>query len=124
MVKWTSKLAVLALALSLWASPLMACMLPDATLTVEERECCLTMANDCGDMEMPASHSCCTVTVREASPYLVKARFAASHSQPAGSILDVAKSIPSLESFSPVEKSIMAHSPPVSPPQSLSVLRI
>src|SRR5215831_15557272 len=68
MVKWTGKLVILVLALSLWASPLVACMLPDAMLSAEERECCLTMANDCGDMEMPASHACCTVTVKETGP--------------------------------------------------------
>jgi len=124
MVKWTGKLVILVLALSLWASPLVACMLPDAMLSAEERECCLTMANDCGDMEMPASHACCTVTVKETGPYLVKARFAIAHSQPTPASLDAPENIPLPKNLSLVKTSVQAHSPPVSPPPGISVLRI
>src|SRR5580700_515057 len=41
------------------ASPAIACMLPGATLTPAERECCRHMAEQCGQGAMPASHSCC-----------------------------------------------------------------
>jgi hypothetical protein len=37
-------------------------MTPDAEMTVEERACCRMMKNDCGQMEMPASHDCCKKT--------------------------------------------------------------
>ena len=75
MLKWTGKLAVLSLVISLWASPVMACMLPDIALTVEERECCKDMANECGQMDMPSSHSCCKLTVRDIDSYLINARY-------------------------------------------------
>jgi hypothetical protein len=41
------------------ASPAIACVLPGATLTPAERECCHHMAAQCGQVAMPASHSCC-----------------------------------------------------------------
>src|SRR5215467_9649174 len=44
----------------LWAiTPVMACVLPGATMTPAERECCHHMAEQCGSSTMPASHSCC-----------------------------------------------------------------
>jgi len=124
MVKWTGKLVILSLALSLGASPLMACMLPDSTLTPEERECCKRMADQCGQMEIPSSHSCCTVTVRQIDPYIINPRFASTHSQ-----LVVAPLIGGTDVFLPAGLSqvgslAQADSPPVSPPQVASILRI
>jgi hypothetical protein len=40
----------------------MACMVPDAQMNAQERACCRTMKNQCGQMEMPASHGCCQKT--------------------------------------------------------------
>ncbi|HEY6968606.1 MAG TPA: hypothetical protein VJA94_05355 [Candidatus Angelobacter sp.] len=123
MMRWTGKLAILALALSIWASPLIACMLPGAVLTLEERECCIAMAGDCGDMDMPASHSCCTTTVQDTGPYLVKACFAGDHSPPAA-VLVVPQKITSAASLTLAFPWTLVHSPPVSPPKTISVLRI
>jgi len=51
--------ALLTIAL-LWAiTPAMVCVLPGATMTPVERECCQHMAEQCGSSMMPASHSCC-----------------------------------------------------------------
>ncbi|MGB9202948.1 MAG: hypothetical protein WCB94_03125 [Terriglobales bacterium] len=51
--------ALLTIAL-LWAiTPAMACVLPGATMTPAERECCHHMAQQCGSSMIPASHSCC-----------------------------------------------------------------
>ena len=124
MVRWTGKLAVLALVLSLWASPLMACMLPDAFLTVEERECCKQMADDCGQMDMPSSHSCCKLVVRQADSYLVNSRFPTVHS-----VVGLTLFITTTESSLPLSPArantgFLGHSPPVSPPESIAILRI
>jgi hypothetical protein len=55
----TRALALLMIAW-LWAiTPAMACVLPGATMTPAERECCHHMAEQCGSSMMPASHSCC-----------------------------------------------------------------
>ena len=70
------KLAVLVLALSLFASPVMACFATDNALTDEERNCCQEMAGQCD--QMPSSHSCCQTTIHESGPYLINARLAVS----------------------------------------------
>ena len=55
----TRGFALLTIAL-LWAvTPAVACVLPGATMTPAERECCHHMAEQCGSTRMPASHSCC-----------------------------------------------------------------
>jgi hypothetical protein len=124
MVKSTSKLAVLVLVVSLWASPVMACMLPDADLSAEERECCKNMADDCGRMAMPASHSCCKVEVRQADSYLINSRFPTVHSVSSVTLFVSARehSLPA----TPLQANPMSagHSPPASPPETISILRI
>jgi len=55
---------VLLLATSL--TPAMACMVPAAQMSAQERACCRAMSNQCGQTGMPASHGCC----REAPPSL------------------------------------------------------
>jgi hypothetical protein len=53
---------VLVLLLVSCLAPAMACMAPDAQMDTEERACCRMMKNQCGQMEMPASHGCCQKT--------------------------------------------------------------
>lgn len=124
MLKWTSKLAVLGLAISVWASPLMACMLPGGYLTVEERACCKHMADNCGQMTMPASHSCCKVVVRQADSYLLNSRFSAVHSITTVTLFGAA--IDDLQPASRLQAhvTLVGHSPPTSPPETISILRI
>jgi hypothetical protein len=43
-------------------APAIACMVPNAQMDAEERACCRAMKNQCGQMEMPASHGCCQTT--------------------------------------------------------------
>jgi hypothetical protein len=43
-------------------APAMACMVPTVQMNTEERACCRAMKNQCGQMEMPASHGCCQKT--------------------------------------------------------------
>jgi hypothetical protein len=52
----------MALLLVSWLAPAMACMVPDAQMTAEERSCCQTMHDECGQTDMPASHGCCQKT--------------------------------------------------------------
>src|SRR5258708_40023505 len=40
----------------------MACVLANIALTPAERECCIKMAGQCGDMGMAKSHPCCEIT--------------------------------------------------------------
>jgi hypothetical protein len=50
---------VLLLLLVSCVAPAMACMMPDAAMSAQERACCRMMKNQCGQMGMPASHGCC-----------------------------------------------------------------
>jgi hypothetical protein len=50
----------------LFAGPIMACAVPDAQLTAEEKQCCKEMGGGCqpGGSDMPMPHSCCKATVQ------------------------------------------------------------
>jgi hypothetical protein len=50
---------LLSIVLMSLATPAIACVVPGATLTATERECCHHMAEQCGQAAMPANHSCC-----------------------------------------------------------------
>jgi len=124
MMKWTGKLVVLLMGMSLWASPLMACMMPDALSTVEERECCKSMAGECGQMEMPASHSCCKAVVRQIDSYLINSKFPTIHSVTMVNPPIAAKDKFLTAGLTHTTSIFQGHSPPVSPPQTNSILRI
>src|ERR1700730_5250469 len=50
----------------LLGGPIMACAIPDAQLTADEKQCCKDMGGDCGQgaSGMPMSHSCCKTAVQ------------------------------------------------------------
>jgi len=58
-VKFLSNLGALLLLNIICLSPVVACMAPDAQMSAAERACCHIMKNECGQMQMPASHGCC-----------------------------------------------------------------
>jgi hypothetical protein len=53
------QLGALILLLVTCLAPAMACMVPGAEMSAQERSCCRAMNNHCGQMGMPASHGCC-----------------------------------------------------------------
>src|SRR6266851_3618169 len=53
---------VFVLFLASCVAPTMACMVPNAEMSTQERACCRMMKNQCGQMGMPASHGCCQKT--------------------------------------------------------------
>ena len=123
MVKWICKLAALVLALCVWGSPLMACIVSGDISTEAERECCQQMADNCGSVTMPDSHSCCKTTVREIGSYLANSRFDFSYSHPAVTQL-VGMDFYAPATLTEAQSLVQTHSPPVSPPETISILRI
>lgn len=122
-VKLVGKFVVLLMALSVFASPLMACLLPDSTLTDEERECCRQMAGDCGDM--PASHSCCKTVVKDSDPYLSTARtLISAPTHVTVAVLPIAVAVNIRRPISLLAPCLHGHAPPESPPSTTSILRI
>jgi hypothetical protein len=120
-VRIVGKITVIIFALSLFASPLMACLLPDSTLTAEEHECCRRMAGKCG--EMPSSHSCCKIAIRDTDQYLSNSRTLLVAPAPLTiACLPVKIGLP--EHISLFVSLAGAHAPPESPPLRTSILRI
>jgi len=123
-VKQIGKVVVLFSLLSVFAAPLMACLLPNGIATTEERECCRQMAERCGAMGMPSSHSCCRTTVRESNPYLASSRASVSTQH-----LVISADLPIahtslLTHVSRIQVLSNTHAPPESPPETISILRI
>jgi len=101
--------------------PVMACALPDAQMTPAERECCTQMAQQCGGMDMPASHDCCHKQMRteQAAPLPQNRhplQIAPTQILP---IIKVTFALPILS-----DTQIEIFSPPLSPPASITILRI
>lgn len=126
-MKPVGKVGVSTLSLILLAMPIMACVVPAAAMTAAERDCCKRMAQECGRKGMAKSHSCCqTATVPDHLP-AIKSPSEANSKQVALVLVHALPPSPTvammLESgLSPWAADI--HSPPVSPPVTISVLRI
>ena len=117
------KLAALLLALSIFASPVMACLQPDAALTTAERECCRKMAGECG--KVPSLHPCCKTTIRDNDPYLSNSHPPISAPDQATlAVLPISEIIGHSYRASQFVAASDAHAPPESPPLETSILRI
>jgi len=121
------KLVVSVLSLVLLATPIMGCVIPAAAMTAAERDCCKRMAQECGKKGMPQSHPCCqTTTVPDHLPALKSSSDAGSQ-YPAPVFVHALPLIPSVATIAESWQSgriIDIHSPPASPPVSVSILRI
>lgn len=124
-VKIGSKFAALMALLALVGMPAMACFVPRQLLNTEEHACCRSMGNECGSKKMPSPQSCCKSVSQDQQPYVSSA---AIHLQitNAHSVLAV---LPPAVHMAPVVELFRAisesdHSPPVSPPETTSILRL
>ncbi len=120
MVQRLAQFLAVALAVITLALPLSACLTAAAKMSVEQRECCQKMAGRCETSVMPSSHSCCQ---HPAWPQAVTAsRIQRNYF---GSIVAVvvqgASSLPLVIAQSSASS---FESPPESPPQTVTVLRI
>src|SRR5215813_1059059 len=123
MVRWTCKFAAVILALALWGSPLLDCMLRSDALTEQERECCQEMADQCGSSAMPSSHSCCKELPQSGSnSFLVgKSKNLCPEAVQPLVVVAIAPALP-IEIVLAVKGHL--HTPFKSPPGSQTVLRI
>jgi hypothetical protein len=126
-VRRIGKIGVSFLSLFLLATPIMACLVPAAAMTQAERDCCKRMAHDCGNGGMMKSHSCCQSTTIPSHLATIKSSFDGSSIHLG---LVFAHALPSTLRIAAIPEVALApwaadiHSPPVSPPASISVLRI
>ena len=118
------QLGVLLLLFMSCLAPAMACMIPDAQMTTQERDCCRIMKDQCGQLEMPASHGCCQTTPQSIRDSALDTKAVAFH--PA--ILPVVW-LAAVEQLKPASATIgwleqPDFSPPKPPPATISILRI
>jgi hypothetical protein len=105
-------------------APAMACMVPNAEMSNQERACCRMMKNQCGQMGMPASHGCCQKTPPSVHDNALDTKAVTFHPV-VGTIIWLAAS----ELVNPASTIIRwvkhpDYSPPKFPPTAISILRI
>ena len=118
------KLGVLVLLLASSLTPAMACMVPAARMTPEERACCRLMNYQCGQMQMSKSSGCCQKTPAGALDNALATRPSASHPIPVSTVWLTPSE---LQNQIPSDAGRFEHavySPPKSPPSTISILRI
>jgi hypothetical protein len=71
LLKIFAKLASALLLVWLFAAPAMACLLPIAQLSPEEKACCREMGGMCDDMAKSTSHSCCAKVQTHSPSYVI-----------------------------------------------------
>jgi hypothetical protein len=118
------KFGVLVLLVVSCMAPAMACMVPDAQMNSEERACCRTMKNQCGQMEMPASHGCCQKTPLGVHDNALDTKAMTFHVVAAPVIWLAASALASPTSSITGWIEHPDYSPPKSPPSTISILRI
>jgi hypothetical protein len=118
------ELGVLVLLLVSCLTPAMACMVPDAQMTTQERECCRMMKDQCGRMEMPASHGCCQTTPQSVRDSALDTKAVAFHPVMLPVLwlaaIDLVKSPSATIGWFEQPD----YSPPKPPPATISILRI
>jgi hypothetical protein len=102
----------------------MACMVPNARMSTQERACCRVMKSQCGQMEMPASHGCCDKTPPSVHDNALDTKTVTFHPVVASILWLVAFELvnPTSAVTGWVERP--DYSPPKSPPATISILRI
>lgn len=123
-MKHVLKVGVFLLIGVMGGAPVVACMLPGAVTTAEEAACCREMAPDCGQADMPSSHSCCKTLSAPEQASLAKGTFELFQQL---SLLYIVQ--PSFDSIQAAQQVLhprvdLGHSPPEAPPSSSAILRI
>jgi hypothetical protein len=115
---------VLVLLLVSCLAPAMACMVPEAAMSTQERACCRTMKDQCGQMAMPASHGCCQKTAPAAYDNALDTKAMNFHPVAAPVIWLAAFELVNPASSVTRWLERLEDSPPKSPPSTISILRI
>jgi hypothetical protein len=124
-MKQAAKFGVLLLTFLMGGAPVLACALPSAALTEQEKACCRRMARQCGgQQQMPRSHSCCKAISPPAQIAIAQPSYKlVHHVQPFG--LDQPPiQVAGFPRHGLATLAMLDHSPPVAPPSSADILRI
>lgn len=119
------QLGALLLLLVSYVAPVMACTLPEAQMSAQERACCRMMKNDCGDMNMGSNgHGCCQKMSHAADLNGLQTERVNFHPAVIVAVWAVTTFVVYPASKDYVRMQQPDDSPPESPPASISVLRI
>ncbi len=102
----------------------MACIVPNAQMSTQERACCRVMKNQCGQMEMPASHGCCDKTPPSVHDNALDTKTVTFHPVVASILWLAAFELANPTSAVTGWVERPDSSPPKSPPATISILRI
>jgi hypothetical protein len=120
-VKAIRQLASVLLLVVLFGIPAMACLVRGTEMTKAERACCKHMAQQCGSMNMPSSHSCCKKEVSRPNSMLGGTLVHLIDPTLSGAVVS---ELPQPFVVAPQSSSFELHPPPESPPGTSSILRI
>jgi hypothetical protein len=123
-MKALRQFGVLFLLLVSCIAPAMACIVPDAAMSTQERACCRMMKNQCGQMEMPASHGCCQKTPLGVRDNALDIKAITFHVVAAPVVWLAASELVNPTSSVSGRIEHLDSSPPKSPPSAISILRI
>jgi|GEM_PF-843437 len=115
---------VLGLLLVSCLAPTMACMVPGTQMSAQERACCRMMKDQCGQMEMPASHGCCQKTPQSVYISAPAAKYVSVHPVAVAPIWLTASELLNPNAIVARWVDRPEYSPPKSPPSAVSILRI
>ncbi len=111
----------------LLGAPIMACVVPDAQLSADEKQCCKEMAGECQKTgsRMPASHSCCNTVIQPRNDLLPSASVSFSVPLADWTAPDAPPAVPQIESLSRYSFWLTrTHAPPGPTLDASSPLRI
>lgn len=124
MMRVLRQYGVLVLLLVTCFTPAIACTIPDAQMSPQERTCCHTMKDQCGQMEMPASHGCCQKTPPSIHDNALVTKIVAFHPITLTGIWRTTSELLNQNSAVTGWVERPDYSPPKSPPSTISILRI
>ena len=117
----------LLLVVLLFGGPIMACVVPNAQMTVEEKQCCKEMDGNCqpDGSGMPMSHSCCKTSVQVRHDFRPAATFSFYAPSLVASALEFPLALPLVEQSSLFDSWVSrSHAPPDEPLDASAPLRI
>jgi hypothetical protein len=124
-MKAVRQFGIVILLLVSYMTPATACMVSTVQMNAQERACCRTMQNQCGQMDMPSSHGCCQKTSPGAQNNAIVTKATANHPVGVVAIWMTAAADWTRPDFTAARQFAHAeYSPPHSPPGTVSVLRI
>ena len=123
-MKAARQLGIVILLLVSYLTPAMACMVSNVQMNAEERACCRAMKNQCEQMGMQPSHGCCQKTTQSSRDNALDTKATTYHPVVVAAVWLTISDWSHATSVAVGWLEHPGYSPPQSPPNAISVLRI